>query len=74
MPLIELVVIDTEDDVDDCMLERAGTGGITGRASCASSELTTPRLGARMRDDMVVTLVLAVLGGVELGGAGADAG
>lgn len=25
----------------------AGTGGMTGRANCASSELTTPRLGAR---------------------------
>lgn len=25
----------------------AGTGKITGRASCASSELTTPKLGAR---------------------------
>lgn len=25
----------------------AGTGGMTGRANCASNELTTPRLGAR---------------------------
>lgn len=41
-----------------CIVDRTdvGTGGITGRASCASSELTTPRLGARIlgtvRDDI----------------------
>lgn len=50
LPARELVSDATEDELFCCIVERtdAGTGGMTGRASCASSELTTPRLGARM--------------------------
>lgn len=52
----------------DCTDERTdwGTGGITGRASCASSELTTPRLGARTLGTVreAIATELGGLGGV----------
>lgn len=42
----------------------AGTGKITGRASCASSELTTPKLGAR--NDVTVREMVGIDDGVVL--------
>ena len=40
-------IIETE-TIEGCVVScLVGTGGITGRASCASNELKTPKLGAR---------------------------
>lgn len=41
------VVVMGDDTTVECVLDSlAGTGGITGLASCASNELTSPKLGA----------------------------